>query len=157
MSKQDDKLYCVLKDIEINQAKVCIKLDNLLNQQTKIIFALIAIIGATIGLKFVGSPLYVLIVVYVDLFVFIFVTLFALWKYDKLKGWIFILLFGLCGVIGNLIGVLPIGMHPPLWVTWSLFPIGNTAILLFLWRYVKDDREKIRQKTLDILEKYGAT
>lgn len=133
------ELYKLLSDISGNIGEINGKLDGLVSTQTKTIYALIALAGATVGLKLMGSPPLWVISGYINLFVFIFATVLSIHKRDTIYGWGYILAFGLLGIVANIYKLMPNAMD---WIRTSIFILANSSLVMFLWnwdRWRKDE------------------
>lgn len=115
------------------------KLDGLVNgqnglvdAQSKTIYALIALAGATIGLKLMGTPPLAVIARYINTFAFLFAMILAAGRRKYLiDGWRWIFLFGLFGFLGNVYNIV---YQDTAWVRTALFIVANGSLVVFLWR-----------------------
>lgn len=107
-------------------------LDGLVDMQTKVMLALIALAGATLGLKLVGSPPIQVAMFYLKVFIFIFTGLLAVAKRHVLGGWYLLLAFGLCAGAAQTIKLFTPGETI---VSTLLFLAANWALLGFVWNW----------------------
>lgn len=106
------------------------KLDSLLDSNLKVILALIALVGATLGLKIVGTPPLTVILCYIKTFLFIFTVLISFAARKKLREWYFIFGFGLFAGIAQVTSILA---HGETVYGTAFFLIANISLLLFVW------------------------
>lgn len=125
-----------IEDVYFLLGEISGKLDGLIQAQSKTIYALIALAGATIGLKLVGTPAIVVISRFINMFVFLFTFLIGLSLRKKMRGWYFISLFGFAGVIGNIISLVG-GESATSSFRVPVFIIANMSMLLFIWSWDK--------------------
>lgn len=120
-----------LPDLYYKLGEIDGKLDGLLIMQTKIIYALIALAGATVGLKLMGSPPLLIVSSFINGFIFLFAIILAIHRRQEIKGWQYILTFGVFGVVGNIHKVIA-----PDVVSFRtcIFIIGNLALLIYVWQ-----------------------
>lgn len=107
------------------------KMDSLVEAQHKTIYALIALSGATVGLKLMGSPPLLIISSFINAFVFLFAAIIAIARRRILTGWPFILIFGIMGIIGNFHKIIA---PNNVWFRTCFFIIANGSLVFFLWR-----------------------
>jgi len=131
-----DKNNPTIADVYFVLGSISGKLDGLIATQSKTIYALIALAGATLGLKLLGTPTPIVISRFVNMFVFLFASLVGFSQRRKMNGWYFILTFGIGGVIGNLISLIG-GEGPTALFRVPVFIIANSAMGLFLWKWDK--------------------
>lgn len=107
-------------------------LSGIVEMQTKTIYALIALAGATVGLRLFGSPPIQIIMFYVKTFIFLFTALLALGKRSSLKSWYYMFGFGLSAGLAQILKLVT-----PTETTLStiLFLISNISLLLFVWKW----------------------
>lgn len=107
-------------------------LRQVIDTQSKTIYALIAVIGATIGLKFTNSPPILIVFVWVNLFVFLFAAIVATARRKELQHWYWIAIFGIGGVAANVIRLATCegGINE---YSQILYIVSNTAMVLYLW------------------------
>lgn len=122
------------KDLYFLLGEIDAKLDGVIQMQGKVIYALIALAGATVGLKLMGSPPLAVIARYINLFVFLFAVLLAIGKRRMFYSWQHILLFGIFGICGNLYYLI-FNNHE--WIRTGIFIIANSNLVLFLWNWDK--------------------
>ena len=65
-------------------ARIDVKLDQLIKHYSRMIFAMLGIIAATVGVKFIGSPPYVIIATYMAWFGSVFVLTSVVYKWRDL-------------------------------------------------------------------------
>ena len=82
MTQQDDCRQCLIGIAQMDQ-----KLTTLNNSIMRIVYALLAVVGANIGTKFIGTPWYIEIAMYSTMFGGIFVFLITVAKYRCLSFW----------------------------------------------------------------------
>ena len=111
------------------------KLDGLITSQSKTIYALIALAGATIGLKLVGSPPLQVILFYTKIFLFLFTIIIALMKRRIFGGWYYIFAFGVFAGAAQIVNVFSNSSEPI--ISTSLFLLSNLALALFIWNWDK--------------------
>lgn len=114
--------------------KIDAKLDILVEQNQKTILALIALVAATVGLKFIGSPPLQIILFYVKTFIFVFTMLIAWQKRHEIKGWYYIFGFGMFAGIAQ---VLNIALQNESMFATTSFLLCNIMLLLFIWQWDK--------------------
>ena len=110
--------------------------EGVVEMQTKVIFALIALAGATLGLKLVKTSALIVISRYTNMFVFLFAALLGVSLRKKLNGWYFVLAYGIGGVAGNLVSLIG-GEGPTGVFRVPIFIVANLSLLLFLWGWDK--------------------
>lgn len=113
------------------------KLDSILDSNMKVILALIALVGATIGLKIVGTPPLTVILYYIKTFLFIFTVLTSFAARKRLRGWQFILGFGLFAGIAQITSILA---HGETVYGTAFFLIANISLLPFIWGWTTPKR-----------------
>jgi hypothetical protein len=118
------------------------KLDGMLNQQSKVIYALIALAGATLGLKLMGTPPLVVISRFINMFVFFFTAIVGFSLRKKACGWYFILVYGIGGVVGNLISLIG-GENLTSEFRIPVFVAANLSLFLYFWR---QGRQGVKQR-----------
>jgi len=110
--------------------KIDAKLNILIDNQQKVILALIAIVGATLGLKFVGTPPLQILLFYIKTFIFLFTILISWSKRKIIKGWYFLFAFGIFAGVAQILNIVCHG--ETIWSTLS-FLMCNIMLLLFIW------------------------
>lgn len=105
--------------------------DAIIAQQNKTIYALIALAGATVGLKLMGSPPLLIILSFINGFIFLFTFITAIFKRKQMRGWAYILTFGIMGIIGNIHKVISPANTD---IRNLFFIVGNLGLLLFVWQ-----------------------
>jgi len=126
------ELYQLLSDISGSIGEINGKLDGLVSTQTKTIYALIALAGATVGLKLVSSPPPLIISSFLNAFIFLFAAILAVHQRRQIHGWQFVLSYGVFGIIGNLYrAIVPANV----WIGTCIFIIANSGLVLFLWNW----------------------
>lgn len=130
-----------ISDVYFKLGEIDAKLDSLVTalvtMQSKIVYALIAMAAATLGLKLVGTPPLAVITRYINLFVFTFALALAIGKRRVLRGWQYILVFGVFGMLGNLYYLI---FHNHEWLRTCLFIVANSSLALFLWSWDSWDK-----------------
>lgn len=109
--------------------KIDAKLDILISQQQKTIFALIALVAATIGVKFLGTTPLQYIMFYTKAFIFAFIVLISWFRRDVIRGWY--LLFGF-GIFGGAAQILNLAYHSEMVSATILFLICNIILLIYI-------------------------
>jgi hypothetical protein len=115
------------------------KLDGLIDQQTKTIYALVALAGATVGLKLMGTPPTQVVMFYVKVFVFLFTILTAWSKRRTLKGWVYLFAFGFLAGVAQVLNIVVRGETT---VATAMFMFSNVSLLAFLWNWDGWDKAK---------------
>ena len=137
MEKFDrDKNDPNIADVYFVLGSISGKIDGLIATQSKTIYALIALAGATLGLKLLGTPTLIVLSRFTNMFVFLFASVFGIALRKKLRGWYFIVIYGAGGVIGNLISLIG-GEGPTGNFRVPVFIVANFALVLFLWKWDK--------------------
>lgn len=124
------------KDVYLVLGEIKGIVEGIRDGQTKISLALIALAGATIGLKLMGTPPLIVISRFTNMFVFLFACLVAFSLRKRMNGWYFILAYGIAGIMGNLISLIG-GEGPTGTFRIPVFIVANLAMLLFLWKWDK--------------------
>lgn len=115
--------------------------DRIADGQTKVILALIGVIGATLGLKAIGSPPLQVCLFYIKVFVFLFTALVAAYKRNSLGGWYYLFAFA---VLAGMAQITNIVLSDEEMVATILFLAANIALLAFVWnwdRWLKKEGE----------------
>lgn len=120
-----------LPDLYFKMGEIDGKMDTLIAMQNKIAYALIALAGATVGLKLVGSPPLLVILSFINGFIFLFTFMVAIFQRKKLRGWPYILTFGIAGVMGNIHKIISPAATD---IRNLFFIVGNFGLLLFVWQ-----------------------
>lgn len=120
------------KDLYFLLGEINGKLDGLLDQQSKTIWGLLALAGATVGLKLVGSPPEQVVLFYAKSVVFLFTVIVSWGRRRVLGGWQYIAGFG---VLAGSAQVLNILLPSEPLVGTILFLIANLSLLLFVWNW----------------------
>lgn len=107
-------------------------LDSIVEMQSKVIYALIALAGATMGLKLWGSPPLQTIMFYTKVFIFVFTALLALGKRSVAKRWYWIFAFALSAGLAQVIDLLTSQEQN---VSTTLFLLANISLLMFVWNW----------------------
>ena len=134
-----DKNEPTISDVYFLLGSISGKLDGLIATQSKTIYALIALAGATLGLKLLGTPSIVVISRFVNMFVFLFASVVGFSLRGKMTGWYFICAYGVGGVVGNLMSLVG-GEGATSSFRVPVFIVANLAMLAFLWGWDKWDR-----------------
>jgi len=82
MTQQDDCKQCLSGIGELRGQLLILN-----SSMMKIFYALIALAGASVGTKYIGTPWYIEIAMYSAIFSAIFVLLITLWKWSCLNVW----------------------------------------------------------------------
>lgn len=122
-----------LPDLYFKMGEIDGKLDMIIAMMQKTIYALIALAGATVGLKLMGTPPLLIISSFINGFVFLFAGLLSVFSFKRrgIRGWQYILVFGLMGVMGNAHKVIAPGAVA---LRTCFFIVGNLALVVFLWQ-----------------------
>ena len=120
-----------LPDVYHKLGQIDGKMDTLIATQNKVIYALIALSGATVGLKLMGTPPLLVISSFINGFVFLFAAILAGHRRRDIRGWQFILMFGLLGIVGNIHKVIDPG---GVWFRTCIFIVANVSLVIFLWQ-----------------------
>jgi hypothetical protein len=105
---------------------------------SKIIYALIGIIGATLGMKLIGTPWYIDLAIYFTEFstLFLILTTWKFWKELNLAMRIVrvfaILLFATSSITQTFI-YSPIDQNPPVWFPFVINILQTMLALAFIW------------------------
>ena len=82
------------RDIYVLLGEIKAEVKGLREQQSKTILALIALVGAVLGLKVLGTHPLILISRFVNIFVFLFAAGLAISKRKSLEKWEYVFFFG---------------------------------------------------------------
>jgi len=108
------------------------KMDGLIDQQSKTIIALIALAGATVGLKLMGTPPMQVIMYYIKAFIFLFMVLMTFAKRRILKGWGYLFAFAFFAGTAQVMNIMLGGETS---IATALYLVSNIAFLAFLWNW----------------------
>lgn len=133
-----------LSDLYFKLGEIDAKLDSLVTMQTKVIYALIALAGATVGLKVMSTPPLLVVSSFVNAFIFLFAGILAVGRRQQLQGWQYLLGFGVMGVAGNMHKVVAPGS---VWIRTCIFIVANLSLLVCLWRLVDGKQKQIDDRS----------
>jgi hypothetical protein len=124
-----------LDDLSLAIGSMNSKLDVVIATQNKTIYSLIGLIAAVIGVRLVGSPPMVVILAFVNFFVFTFMGLAAFYKRKAFKERYFLVVFALLGMTASIVSaVFYHGAATE--ITRGLFILGNISLLIYIWRHL---------------------
>ncbi len=130
--KEKDEKAATNRELYFLLGEINGKLDGLVDQLAKVIYALIALAGATVGLKLMGSPPLQVIMFYIKVFVFLFTVVTAFAKRRILKGWVYLFGFGLLAGIAQVMNIVLSGEAS---IATALYLVSNVSLLAFLWNW----------------------
>lgn len=118
-----------IRDLYFLLGKMSGKMDGMINAQNKTIYALIALAGATVGLKLMGTPPLQVIMYYAKAFIFLFTAIVSFSKRKELRHWYFLFGFAVFAGVSQFLTIIQSEQI----LGTALFLIANVSLLLFVW------------------------
>ena len=130
--KEKDEKAAANRELYFLLGEINGKLDGLVDQLAKVIYALIALAGATVGLKLMGTPPMQVIMYYIKAFILLFTVLMTFAKRRVLKGWGYLFAFGFFAGTAQIMNIVLSGEVA---VATMLYLVSNASLLRFLWNW----------------------
>lgn len=109
------------------------KMDSIINIQAKQFWAMASLVAGTLGLKLLGTPPTVVLLRYGNFLIFTFALTMAIHCRRRVPGWHWIAVYGLCGLVGNLVSILSGEFSWTVTLRIPLFIVANMSVGIFLW------------------------